>query len=242
MRPFFARIGSKSTLVKHIIPMFPEHKTYVEPFLGSGAVFFKKEESQLEVLNDLDKSLYDDYMHLKSVKLENIPDSLDDYNKFYNEAENTPTNKLLKSILIRNNTFNCCGKGKIYDKGNPLNKLKLVDDYQNRLRKAIFHNTSYEEILRDYDSETTFFYLDPPYEGSKGLYSHYVFDYDKFRDILSSLKGKWLLSINDSERIRELFKEYKIVTVSTAKTAPPKNGKKIGRCGNKRNELLISNF
>ena len=34
--------------------MFPEHHSYLEPFFGSGAVFFMKERSNIETINDLD--------------------------------------------------------------------------------------------------------------------------------------------------------------------------------------------
>ena len=37
-----------------IIDHMPPHKTYLEPFFGSGAVLFNKERSTLETVNDLD--------------------------------------------------------------------------------------------------------------------------------------------------------------------------------------------
>ena len=46
--------GSKWGLAKEIIPYIPDHHSYLEPYFGSGAVFFKKEPSRIETINDLD--------------------------------------------------------------------------------------------------------------------------------------------------------------------------------------------
>lgn len=40
LRSFFCRVGSKAKLVKQILPFIPQHKVYVEPFVGSAAVYF----------------------------------------------------------------------------------------------------------------------------------------------------------------------------------------------------------
>lgn len=46
--------GSKWRLAEWIISLMPPHKSYLEPFFGSGAVFFKKQPSRIETINDLD--------------------------------------------------------------------------------------------------------------------------------------------------------------------------------------------
>ncbi len=46
--------GSKWSLAKEIISLFPEHHSYLESFFGSGAVLFNKPRSNIETVNDLD--------------------------------------------------------------------------------------------------------------------------------------------------------------------------------------------
>ena len=65
MKPFYCRIGTKSKIADALIQMFPVHETYVEPFFGGGAIFWRKDPSRVEVLNDLDSALIEDYNLLR---------------------------------------------------------------------------------------------------------------------------------------------------------------------------------
>ena len=58
-RPIIPWLGGKRRLSKHILPLFPEHRCYVEPFAGGAALFFLKEPVPSEVLNDLNGELVD---------------------------------------------------------------------------------------------------------------------------------------------------------------------------------------
>lgn len=46
--------GSKWRIARWIVSHLPPHTTYLEPFFGSGAVFFTKPRSQVETINDID--------------------------------------------------------------------------------------------------------------------------------------------------------------------------------------------
>ncbi len=50
-------IGGKRSLAKRVIAIFPKHVTYVEAFAGGAQVFFHKQPSKVEVLNDLDDEI-----------------------------------------------------------------------------------------------------------------------------------------------------------------------------------------
>lgn len=49
--------GSKWRIADEIVKRIPEHHSYLEPFFGSGAVFFNKEPSDIETINDLDNEI-----------------------------------------------------------------------------------------------------------------------------------------------------------------------------------------
>ena len=54
-------IGGKNRMCRRIIAALPQHNTYVEPFAGGAQVFFHKEPSAVEVLNDLDGEIVNFY-------------------------------------------------------------------------------------------------------------------------------------------------------------------------------------
>ncbi len=63
--------GAKWRIADWIIERMPEHHSYIEPYFGSGAVFFRKAASSIETINDLD----DDVVNLFRVIRDN-PDPL----------------------------------------------------------------------------------------------------------------------------------------------------------------------
>jgi DNA adenine methylase len=54
MRPPVHYYGGKTRLAPWLVSLMPQHRVYVEPFFGSGAVLFAKGRSRFEILNDLD--------------------------------------------------------------------------------------------------------------------------------------------------------------------------------------------
>ena len=57
MRGIIKYPGSKWRLSDWILSYFPKHHSYLEPFFGSGAVFFSKQRSNIETINDLDRDV-----------------------------------------------------------------------------------------------------------------------------------------------------------------------------------------
>ncbi len=60
-KPIIPWIGGKRRLARHILPLFPAHTCYVEPFCGAAALFFSKAPAKAEVLNDINGELVNLY-------------------------------------------------------------------------------------------------------------------------------------------------------------------------------------
>ena len=108
-----------------------------------------------------------------------------------------------------------------------------------RLAHVYIENMPYAKLLTRVDRPSTFFYLDPPYYNYEDYYGKDVFgkgDFMVLRDLLRGLKGKFLLSLNDTPEVREIYKGFRIETVTTSYTMAGGDKKKKAR------EVLIRNF
>lgn len=244
-------IGGKNRLAKTIVSRIPRHKTYVEPFFGGGQVFFHKEPSEVEIINDLNDELvnffrvcqshyqelvrYLDYMLASRKWFELLkqpnPSSLTDIQKatrfFYlqkNSYGGLVVKQHYKLTVEQHSNYN-------------LERIeRLLEETHRRLQRVQIECLPYQEILKRCDRPKTFFYLDPPY-WKKYLY-HFNFeeqDFVELHEILKKLKGRFILSLNDVPEVRKLFSDFRIEEVSLAYTAQSMPGRKY-------RELLIANF
>jgi DNA adenine methylase len=243
MKPPFCRSGNKTPLLKQIDSIIPVHKIFVEPFVGSGAVYFNRPLiAEKAVINDLDKDLITGYRLLKKgVKGKPLPKTLEEKRAYYAKPANTDTDKLLHLILKFCNTFSNVGKGDLFN--NPSHEKKIADFpvYTEYLKDTTILNEDYKKVIKKYDSKDTFFFLDPPYEDSKkkNLYeTNANLNYEELLDAVKGIKGMFLLTLNDSKYIRDLFKDYIIEPVNIRGNNPA-----VRRVGSKdRKELFIRNY
>lgn len=241
MKPFFSHNGSKRRVLHKILPLIPKHKIYVEPFIGSASVLLGKPPSELEVINDLDKQLMKAYKLLKQATpaiINYMPDkSIESIQALVDKKTKNKNILLLQELYKRTATFQNQYNTKIYKTNMQEDKLKNILQYTHRLKDVQLYSTDYKNLIHHFDSPETFFFLDPPYENSKGLYKNHLFDFEQLSEILKSIKGKFLLTLNDSPTIRKIFKGFKI-----KKMLVPSIGG-INTVGTKdRKELIITNY
>jgi DNA adenine methylase len=256
LKPFFNRIGSKYSLIKYIIPIIPPHTTYVEAFVGGGSIFWNKSPAKKSVINDLDKELIEGYRILKRIPTSvdmTILDNSKKVGKYYPAVEkfinsitskSTDRDKLLAFTEKYAGTFGSKGFDGIYRNPSMENKWKKIDQYKALLKPTTIVSKDYLQVLKQYDSPTTFFFLDPPYEVEteskfkEGYYKNSIIDYEKMRDALKQLKGKFLLTINNSKYISDIFKDFNQKTLIVRN--PSQRG--ISKEAENRKELFISNY
>ena len=255
------RIGSKRSIKDIILENSPkEFKTYIEPFLGSGYIYFylnidpKKTKS---ILNDKDPLISETFKLLKKspkglidffkeeIKKDGKRVYLTDKNniKFtnfvYNKKNKTDFEKLASNIIQLCGTFSYKAVGKIYSRSGIQRKLNDVIDgkYKQYMKNTLITNNHFENVIKKYDNKDSFIFLDPPYEESD-IYKFNKDILEKLSKILKTIKGKFLLTVNDSRRTRLLFKDYNIIPIEV-KGASYKTGT-IGK--EARNELIIKNY
>ena len=92
--------------------------------------------------------------------------------------------------------------------------------YQDRLKSVVILNTSFENVIKKYDSPRTFFYLDPPYNTT---YADIDYTTDALTplDIYNSVKnvkGFMMISYNNDAEMKLLFKDWNIRYINTKYT------------------------
>ncbi|WMM26681.1 DNA adenine methylase [Tissierella sp. MB52-C2] len=222
LKPPIPRMGGKSRLRKTIIEMIPEqHTCYVELFLGAGWVYFGKEPSKVEVINDIDKELINLFNMIKyhAPEVERMleyqissRDMFDEY-KNYTIEHLTEINRAVRFLYLITQSFG--GRGNNYGYGTtskPKPQIfykNVLGELKERLRNTYVENLSFEKVIDKYDREHTFFFVDPPYFETCGYSDKFGEEHHLLlRDKLINLKGKFLLTINDHEKVREWYKDF----------------------------------
>lgn len=228
-KPIIPWMGGKRRLAKTIIPMFPEHDCYVEPFCGGAAIFMIKEESKVEVINDLNLDLITLYRAVKH-HFEEL------YRQFkwtltsrqqWEWLQSTPPETLTdiqraaRFLYLQKQAFGGKVDGQTFGisaTNKPrFNLLTLEHDLEachRRLARTNIESLPWDKCVLRYDRPTTLFYCDPPYWQTEGYGIDFGWDqYERLAELSKTIKGKMLISINDHPDIRKLFAHMNIKEV-----------------------------
>lgn len=247
-------VGGKSKLAEKITERIPDHKTYIEVFGGGLWVFFGKERSKYEVINDLDGDLISFYRVLQNHFEEFMKQFkwlLSSREFFLDQKEQlearglTDIQKGARYYYLQRQAFGGRVKNRSFGVdpvGLPgINLLRMEEELSShhlRLCHVTIENLDYKDLIRRYDKPETFFFLDPPYL-SAPCYNHNfdngIEDFKEFLEVVKEIKGKFMFTINDHPAIRELFKEFFLEEVQLTYTVS--KGKPT-----EAKELFITNY
>ena len=183
VHPVLKYPGSKWRIAEWIVSMMPEHKSYLEPFFGSGAVFFTKKPSRIETINDLDGEIVNLFRVIRerSEELERAvaltPYSRKEYEAVWERKnENTDPVERARRTLIRywqthgsRSTTKTgwkndrCGREYSYAVRYWNCLPAWIRDIVERLKEAQIECISALDCIRRFSAEDVLIYADPPY-------------------------------------------------------------------------------
>ena len=233
MRTPITYYGGKQRLCSTIINMMPKHDIYVEPFFGGGSVFWAKEPSKVEVINDIEsrvivfyKQVVNNFEELHN-RISNTLHSEAEWLRarriYYRNGEHSAANvfdvdKAWAFWVLTNMGYsgspNCGWKWDNAGSTPTLinNKRKeFTAALKNRLATVQISCRDAITVIEQRDTPKTFFYLDPPYINCcQQHYSGYSSnDFSILITTLGMLKGKFILSNFWSDELEKAIKTYK---------------------------------
>lgn len=252
-KPIIPWLGGKRRLADRILPLFPDHTCYVEPFAGGAALYFMRPQpAKVEVLNDLNGDLVnlyrvvqhhlDEFVRqfrwaLTSRQLfdwlqDTPPDTLTDIQR---AARFYYLQKLSFGSKIESRTF-----GTATTSAPKLNLLRIEESLSEahlRLSRTYIENLPWQSCVEKYDRPHTLFYMDPPYWQTEGYGVDFGWaEYEQMADCLGRLKGKAIISLNDHPDVRRCFRGFHMKSTDITYTVGG------GSKGAKAKELLIFNW
>lgn len=250
MNSFIPYIGGKKLLRKKIVEHFPEKiNRYVEVFGGAAWVLFYQERyAKQEVYNDINGELVNLFKMVKyhpNALQEELSWLLNARQTFEElKAQNglTEIQRAARFYYLLRTSFGA----KILDYGANYRDItyffKEMDGIKQRLARVVIENKDFTDILKKYDKEGTLFYCDPPYYKAERYYEKIGYSFTKeqhilLRDMLSDIKGKFIVSYNKDDFIKELYQGFSIKEVERCNNI----GNALGKEKNYQ-ELIIKNY
>ncbi|EBK1011001.1 DNA adenine methylase [Salmonella enterica] len=250
--PIVPWIGGKRRLAKHILPLFPKHTCYVEPFCGAAALYFLKDSSRVEVINDVNGELVNLYRVVKhhleefvrQFKWALVSRQIYKWLQVTPEETLTDIQRAARFYYLQKQAFG----GKVADhtfgtsttSAPRFNLLRIEEELSLahlRLARTIIEHTDWAKCIERYDRPHTLFYCDPPYWGTEGYGVDFpLVEYERMAQLATSMQGKMIISVNDIPEMRKAFAGLEIQSVGikynlqTTEKAKPKR------------ELIIRNF
>lgn len=249
--------GGKQTLLRHILPLIPEHNVYIEAFAGGAALYFAKDPAEVEVINDINGNLVNFYRILKT-EFKPLKKRIDgtlhsreeheyaqivyDFPRFFTSIERAWSVWVLSKQSFASKLDGTWG----YDKQKNSMPKKITfakedfnEDLSKRLEQTQIESTDALRIIESRDTSDTFHFVDPPYINSDcGHYAGYnLMDFQNLLELLIRIQGKFMLTMFPHPYLEEVIKgnKWKVKEVERTISASRTNRRK-------QKELIVMNY
>lgn len=227
--------GAKWGMASEIISLMPPHRSYLEPFFGSGAVLFNKAPSAIETVNDIDGDIVNFYKVCRNSPSELAraisltPYSRDVFNDAYTNRGTDDFDRAYR-FAIRSKmghgfkTYQKTGfKIDVYARErsycvNNWNRLpEALMEAALRLKQVQIENQPAMDLIHKFNHENVLIYADPPYLMSTRMGKQYRYemteqDHLELLEALIQHKGPVILSGYQSEMYDRELKDWSVVT------------------------------
>lgn len=263
LKPGLKLIGAKTKIRQRLYDLFPtNYDTYMEPFLGTGGVLIGSPKKGQEYAFDINPHVINYYQVLKDYPKEfwkllcNMlivkANDKDDFlwhrtcaTECVNDIERAVsfyivTKTCMNGIWRLNKNGKCnssyCGTFK----GRGFFTEEWFCRIVERVKHVVFDVQDYVDVIKPIYGNETFIFVDPPYRACKTTYNGISFsdaDHLRLASLLSRQTCKWMVTINDDEFTRTIYKDYNIYSHDVIYSCSQTNA---GR--GKKPELIITNY
>lgn len=253
--------GGKWELSKQLVPMIhPHHDRYIEMFAGGLSMYFRKQRSKINIVNDFDNDIVNLYISVLerfdefSKYIQLLPRSRKLFDDFKEEIMTSkssfsypdPRRAAIYYYVIKN-AFNrnpYCPFSKNDKRSVWHTELyKEVEWSRKQLDGVIVENLDYRELVNRYEPKKgDFWYMDPPYVVAGERKDYYFHDFTSkmhealvgLCDIIDESGAYFMVSYDNRDEVKQLFKNYiinKIYCIYAGSTDKKE-----------RTELVITNY
>lgn len=235
-KPLMPYFGGKQRVADKIISQFPEHETFIEPFVGGGSVYWKNTIPKKFVINDLNKDVYNIYKTAKNNPTNIKKCEINSGKERFNKIKNKSNKSACDVMVLHRNGFG--GLPKSHTMQSRIHKNQFSDQHLEKLKKTTILNKDYKTVMKQYgDNKNNLFYLDPPYVEAGNSYVTHGVTPEEVCSVAKKMKGKVAISYDNNSKVKRACQNKGLKFRKLTVPYSAKKGKTV-----RKQELLITNF
>ena len=238
--------GGKARTASKLLPLFPPHRCYVEPFGGMASLLLNKPMSEVEAYNDRDERLVGLFAVLKyhgeefDRELDGVLTSRNIFERYRDRTGVTDIQRAAQFLYSL--VFSFGGQGETFPAVSTQRFISVAELRaraalaKERLQYVTVEYLDWAQVIQRYDSSDTFFFCDPPYMQTSGYRSQFL---DRDQEVLAarlkSIKGQFLMTNSDLPAVRQLYRGFPVTVLRGQLSIERSHARAL-------NHLVVANF